>query len=89
MLQIIGLFDTSSQQTLADLEHAFFNQDSNGVKSLAHKLKGSSSSLGLIKLYELCQEVESASQPLEVYLQNKQALYEALDAARVFLSEFE
>nr|WP_238322220.1 response regulator [Vibrio mexicanus] len=88
MRQIIGLFNTSSKQTLDDLELAFSNEDANGVKSYAHKLKGSCASLGLTRMYELCRDIELASQPLEAYMNSKEALIGALDEARVFLSEF-
>ncbi|MFA0520379.1 Hpt domain-containing protein, partial [Vibrio sp. 10N.222.55.E8] len=58
MKQIVGLFEESSRITLREMAEASNLGNGREVKSLAHKLKGSAGSLGLLQLYNACQVIE-------------------------------
>ncbi|MCF7483711.1 TMAO reductase system sensor histidine kinase/response regulator TorS [Vibrio sp. J1-1] len=87
MLHIIDLFRTSSLDVINQLEIAAEKSDTNKVKSLAHKLKGSSGSLGLTTLMSTLQSIEAAADPLEVYKQNKSVLTDQITASISALDE--
>ncbi len=81
VLHLIDLFRQSSEATLKQLEKSADKDDSTDVKSLAHRLKGSAGSLGLIALMNSLQNIESASDPLEVYRQQQLRLKEQVKAS--------
>ncbi len=87
MTQIVELFATTSQQTVHELEAAEQQQDASQVKALAHKLKGSAGSLGLVALQAMCQRIESAQQPLQTYGDGHAELVAVLDESIVALHE--
>lgn len=58
MLKIIGLFKHSSKDNVLLLQEAINSGDAYQVNQLAHKLKGSAGSLGLMKLHVLCNDYE-------------------------------
>ena len=58
MAKIIDLFRVSSKDNLVQLQHAIINRDVYQVNQLAHKLKGSAGSLGLMQLHALCHSYE-------------------------------
>lgn len=58
MLKIIALFRQSSKDNLSQLQKAIEEKDTYQVNQLAHKLKGSAGSLGLMQLYKLCNSYE-------------------------------
>ncbi|MEZ9125490.1 TMAO reductase system sensor histidine kinase/response regulator TorS [Vibrio splendidus] len=76
MKQIVVLFEESSNLTLNELVEASEADNGREVKSLAHKLKGSAGSLGLLALYNLCQSIEASEEPLLQYRDNDHALSE-------------
>ena len=76
MKQIVVLFEESSNLTLNELVEASEADNGREVKSLAHKLKGSAGSLGLLALYNLCQSIEASEQPLLQYRDNDHTLSE-------------
>ncbi|MGD8110310.1 TMAO reductase system sensor histidine kinase/response regulator TorS [Vibrio sp. TRT 17S01] len=85
MLEIIELFKQGADDIQEKLELAFQTQDASEVKQLAHKLKGSSGSLGLNRLFEICENIEKSSHPVDSYKQSAEELatcctesYEAL-----------
>ncbi|ENM5785534.1 TMAO reductase system sensor histidine kinase/response regulator TorS [Vibrio metoecus] len=87
MREIVGYFEQGCDEFFA-LCAAQSDNDVQ-IKSQAHKLKGSAGALWLTELYQLCQQIEKAESPAEVYqrtpLSNavekaKQALYQALDS---------
>ncbi|MEZ8691802.1 TMAO reductase system sensor histidine kinase/response regulator TorS [Vibrio splendidus] len=67
MKQIVGLFEESSRVTLSEMVEASDSNNGREVKSLAHKLKGSAGSLGLLQLFNACQVIEASSDPLGEY----------------------
>ncbi|MEZ8204835.1 TMAO reductase system sensor histidine kinase/response regulator TorS [Vibrio splendidus] len=67
MKQIVGLFEESSRVTLSEMVEASDSNNGREVKSLAHKLKGSAGSLGLLQLFNACQVIEASRDPLGEY----------------------
>ncbi|MEZ9743664.1 TMAO reductase system sensor histidine kinase/response regulator TorS [Vibrio splendidus] len=90
MKQIVVLFEESSNLTLNELVEASEADNGREVKSLAHKLKGSAGSLGLLALYNLCQSIEASEEPLLQYRDNVHALSElvkdSLEALLTYVS---
>ncbi|EAP93604.1 TMAO reductase system sensor histidine kinase/response regulator TorS [Vibrio splendidus] len=90
MKQIVVLFEESSNLTLNELVEASEADNGREVKSLAHKLKGSAGSLGLLALYNLCQSIEASEEPLLQYRDNDHALSElvkdSLEALLTYVS---
>lgn len=87
MREIVGYFELGCDEFFA-LCAAQSDNDVQ-IKSQAHKLKGSAGALWLTELYQLCQQIEKAESPAEVYQRTplsdavekaKQALYQALDS---------
>ncbi|WP_373960396.1 TMAO reductase system sensor histidine kinase/response regulator TorS [Vibrio gigantis] len=76
MKQIVGLFEQSSLETLKELVDANDAQNAREVKSLAHKLKGSAGSLGLLALFDVCKNIEISSDPLTQYRDSSEYLTE-------------
>ncbi|MFZ5840590.1 MAG: TMAO reductase system sensor histidine kinase/response regulator TorS [Pseudomonadota bacterium] len=87
MLHIIDLFRTSSLDALNQLEIAAEKDDTREVRSLSHKLKGSSGSLGLNTLMRTLQSIEAAENPLEAYKQKKRVLADQVTASITALDE--
>lgn len=58
--ELIGLFESSSMQTLPTLRTALAGKDLMTIKRAAHSLKGSSASLGAVKVAALCKTIEKA-----------------------------
>ncbi|WP_070966491.1 TMAO reductase system sensor histidine kinase/response regulator TorS [Vibrio sonorensis] len=65
--EIVEMFDLSSRQVLVDLNKANQEQDHVQITQLAHKLRGSASSLGLLALAELCKDIEFADNSVTTY----------------------
>lgn len=74
MREILGLFESGSDDILDEMKTASTMEDNLQVKQLAHKLKGSAGSLGLLALFELCKEIEKDNLPVNCYLENEKAL---------------
>ncbi|KII75919.1 TMAO reductase system sensor histidine kinase/response regulator TorS [Vibrio renipiscarius] len=85
MHHIIDLFVVGSDEILNQLIEAADAENSNEIKSLVHKLKGSAGSLGLLALYQVCLEIESSGNPLQVYQVNQEKLVDALQQSKVAL----
>ncbi|GLO63753.1 histidine kinase [Vibrio sp. MACH09] len=77
--QLITLFDNSSHDILSQMEQAEQQADFLLVKQLAHKLKGSAGSMGMNELHQLCLEIESNSDPIAQYQQNRDKLFNVLE----------
>ncbi|MCG7497791.1 TMAO reductase system sensor histidine kinase/response regulator TorS [Vibrio sp. Of7-15] len=58
--KLVSLFEMSSNDTLKPLLVALKAEDYKAVADLAHRLKGSASSLGLQQLHQLCLQFEVA-----------------------------
>ena len=56
--RLIATFQRQSEEMLPQLEQAARDQDVPGVAAVAHKLKGSSGSVGGQQLVLLCDELE-------------------------------
>ncbi len=69
MRQISDLFIAGSKEIMQLLETASTNNDNIAIRQLAHKLKGSAGSMGLIALFEVCQAIEASENPLSTYHQ--------------------
>ncbi|MGX1927012.1 TMAO reductase system sensor histidine kinase/response regulator TorS [Vibrio sp. NH-7] len=82
MAEIVDLFAVGSDEILQAIRTAADLNDEYQVKQLAHKLKGSAGSLGLIALFELCQSIEKDNQPLTCYLENRVRLEELTQQSR-------
>ncbi|MEZ8125006.1 TMAO reductase system sensor histidine kinase/response regulator TorS [Vibrio splendidus] len=87
IVQIVGLFDQSSQVTLDELVVASAADNAREIKSLAHKLKGSAGSLGLSALFALCQSIEASEDPLLQYRDNADSLPELVKDSLAALRE--
>ncbi|WP_299693649.1 TMAO reductase system sensor histidine kinase/response regulator TorS [uncultured Vibrio sp.] len=87
IVQIIGLFDQSSQVTINELVMASKSDNARDIKSLAHKLKGSAGSLGLSALFSLCQSIEASEDPLLQYCDNADSLSELVKDSLAALRE--
>ena len=87
MKQIVGLFEESSRVTLREMVEASDSDNGREVKSLAHKLKGSAGSLGLLQLYTACQVIEASSEPLQQYRENADSLAELAKDSLIALKQ--
>ncbi len=74
MKQIVGLFEQSSLETLKEMADASEAENDREVKTLAHKLKGSAGSLGLLALFDVCKNIEISSEPLTQYRESSEEL---------------
>ena len=79
MQQIGELFVQGCQETVNQLKHASEEGDSREVKQLAHKLKGSAGSLGLMALYDVCQSIEASKEPNSAYIAAKLELEKTIE----------
>jgi two-component system sensor histidine kinase TorS len=84
MRDIGHLFNQGADEILTLLENT---QDNNGVKQLAHKLKGSAGSMGLYALFDVCLIIEKDSAPLTCYINNKQTLVQLVQQSKQALKE--
>ncbi|KOO15925.1 chemotaxis protein CheY [Vibrio xuii] len=84
MRDIGHLFNQGADEILTLLENT---QDNNGVKQLAHKLKGSAGSMGLYALFDICLVIEKDSAPLTCYIDNKQTLIQLVQQSKQALKE--
>lgn len=65
MREIVGYFARGCAEFFTLCQQ---HQDDDAlIKSQAHKLKGSAGALWLTELYQLCQQIEQASSPAQVY----------------------
>ncbi|EJM7145995.1 TMAO reductase system sensor histidine kinase/response regulator TorS [Vibrio parahaemolyticus] len=87
MLHIIDLFRNTSADVLGQLVESAEKNDSQAVKNLAHKLKGSAGSLGLTALMNTCQSIEIAAEPLDTYNAQQGLLDEQVAASVNALDE--
>ncbi len=82
MREICELFAQGSEQILREMQVGEQSQDNMLIKQLAHKLKGSAGSLGLLALFDLCLQIEKDNAPLTCYLDNKSRLTELVSASK-------
>lgn len=85
MQHIVELFLNGSDEILALLTDAEQANDNVQVKQLAHKLKGSAGSLGLMALYQVCADIESANNPRQTYQISKTKLVDVLQESKLAL----
>ncbi|WP_454441013.1 TMAO reductase system sensor histidine kinase/response regulator TorS [Vibrio bathopelagicus] len=88
MKQIVGLFEQSSLETLKELFDANDAQNAREVKSLAHKLKGSAGSLGLLALFDVCKDIEISNDPLTQYRDSSENLTELVKDSLTALQQY-
>ncbi|MDA0148374.1 TMAO reductase system sensor histidine kinase/response regulator TorS [Vibrio sp. LaRot3] len=85
MEQIITLFVDGSDEMLQELSQAEERDNAIQIKQIAHKLKGSSGSLGLLALHDICLQIEKDPAPLEAYQQRKDALVDLVQQSKLAL----
>ncbi|MCH7827156.1 MAG: response regulator, partial [Bacteroidetes bacterium] len=56
--ELIGIYIDDLPNTLKEIVHAHINKDSKMIQFYAHKLKGSSVTLGIDSVSEICHELE-------------------------------
>lgn len=88
MKQIVGLFEQSSLETLKELVDANDAENAREVKSLAHKLKGSAGSLGLLALFDVCKDIEISNDPLTQYRDSSENLTELVKDSLTALQQY-
>jgi HPt (histidine-containing phosphotransfer) domain-containing protein len=59
---LVTMFSEQSLTTVSALGHAIRTGDGQGVKRDAHRLKGSSASVGALRMSALCDRLEDAGQ---------------------------
>ncbi|HAU29521.1 MAG TPA: hypothetical protein DCW68_05350 [Rhodospirillaceae bacterium] len=59
--RMIATFDTSSTDSINDLENALKGSDRIGIKAKAHRLKGGAANIGMKALSDLARDIEAAS----------------------------
>ncbi|ERB66596.1 TMAO reductase system sensor histidine kinase/response regulator TorS [Vibrio coralliilyticus OCN008] len=87
MKEIITLFDKSADETLNLMQTAAEQDDPNQIKQLAHKLKGSAGSLGLLALFDACLGIEKSQQPVSDYLADKDHLLSLIESSKQALNQ--
>ncbi|EGU47791.1 sensor protein TorS [Vibrio ichthyoenteri ATCC 700023] len=85
MQHIVQLFIVGSEEILSELTDAEQNNDATQIKQLAHKLKGSAGSLGLVALHQVCADIESSNNPRQTYQICKPRLVELLQQSKLAL----
>jgi HPt (histidine-containing phosphotransfer) domain-containing protein len=80
-LELIELFIETGISDLDKLQTGMEEGDTQEVANAAHSIKGASSNLGLMELYEVAKKIEkeARSDRLEGAAQSAQALKEKLD----------
>lgn len=58
--EFINIFISSSSELLNELNSAIQNKDTQVAQTILHRLKGSSSSAGMMPLYALCDKAETS-----------------------------
>ena len=59
MLDLVELLEHDATRSISEMQTALEQGDSKRLKQAAHRLKGSSASLGAALLASLCQELEN------------------------------
>ncbi|MUK51318.1 TMAO reductase system sensor histidine kinase/response regulator TorS [Aliivibrio fischeri] len=88
MRKIAGVFKTSSKENLEELQTAISNQDCYQVNQLAHKLKGSAGSMGLMQLHTLCHQYEQYGKNNDISLCRNDEISQVYGAAILALDAF-
>jgi two-component system, sensor histidine kinase and response regulator len=85
---VAGMFAADAVTSIREIGVAFRAQDAVAVSRVAHRLKGSSGTLGLRRVQTLCQQIEHAARTrrLETAQPLLSALQRALDEARLALA---
>ncbi|MFS8868521.1 PAS domain S-box protein [Synechococcus sp. H65.1] len=76
--EMVQTYQQDSQALLGSLRQALERQDAKTVAQLAHRLKGSSSTLGAKSLAQMCQELENLSRHPSPAFVNWDTLKQAL-----------
>ncbi len=87
--ELVALFLEETPQQLAELQKAVEGEDFNEIGQLAHKIKGSCATLGVIGMVNSCREMEKFltsqdTQNIKIYLDE---LFQELDVIKVTLPE--
>ncbi|MCG9677258.1 TMAO reductase system sensor histidine kinase/response regulator TorS [Vibrio sp. Isolate24] len=87
MREIINLFIAGANEALNFMQIAAEQDDPNQIKQLAHKLKGSAGSLGLLALFDVCLSIEKSQQPVKDYLAFRAQLQTLIDESKQALNK--
>ena len=88
MLKIMDLFKHSSKENVLQLQEAINTGDAYQVNQLAHKLKGSAGSLGLMQLHSLCNNYEEMGKKGDVSSCYSAELNEIYEEAIIEIERF-
>lgn len=88
MLKIIDLFRQSAKENVLQLQEAIQNGDGYQVNQLAHKLKGSAGSLGLMQLHALCHAYEENGKAGDISECSASLLEQAYDDSILAIDHF-
>lgn len=66
--QVVGVFLEENLNVIEEMNHAVNNKDFKAVKEIAHKIKGSSGSIGAESVRQLASDIQSAAE--EEHLEN-------------------
>ncbi|WP_159737030.1 TMAO reductase system sensor histidine kinase/response regulator TorS [Vibrio atypicus] len=87
MREIAVLFDNGCDEILRNMKIASTSGNGQEMKQLAHKLKGSAGSLGLLALFDMCLKIEKDNDPVNCYLENDKTLFDLSLLSKQALSE--
>ncbi|WP_295891269.1 ATP-binding protein [uncultured Vibrio sp.] len=76
--KMVALFTSGCIEAQVQLDQSAKEDNSTEIKSIAHKLKGSASSLGLTALYNTCLNIEKSPDPNIEYHKLKDVLREQI-----------
>ncbi|MGR6861905.1 TMAO reductase system sensor histidine kinase/response regulator TorS [Aliivibrio salmonicida] len=88
MLKIIDLFRQSAKENVLQLQEAIYQGDGYQVNQLAHKLKGSAGSLGLMQLHALCHVYEESGKAGDISECSASLLEQAYDDSILAIDHF-
>ncbi|MCP3698982.1 MAG: TMAO reductase system sensor histidine kinase/response regulator TorS [Aliivibrio sp.] len=88
MLKIINLFKQSSKENVLQLKEAIYSSDAHQVNQLAHKLKGSAGSLGLMQLHALCHIYEDNGKKGDISGCTSEELDKVYESSLLVLEQF-
>ncbi|WP_300174882.1 TMAO reductase system sensor histidine kinase/response regulator TorS [uncultured Aliivibrio sp.] len=88
MLKIIDLFRQSAKENVLQLQEAIYQGDGYQVNQLAHKLKGSAGSLGLMQLHTLCHAYEENGKAGDISECSASLLEQAYDDSILAIDHF-
>ncbi len=75
LVELFHLYSKTTPALIQKIEEAFASNKSDEIRKIAHSLKSSSASLGLLKLRDLCSYIEKEAAKI-VLNKNSQVLFD-------------